>query len=150
VADLASSLRPGVTAQLIKAMQDTDSGVRYWGVMGVLMRGADETKSAHAELKKALDDASPGVRVAAAEALGRYGSEDDLKIVMPLLLKLANSEESNSFVAIHALNAIDAIGKKAAPWKDQIAALPLVDPGSPARVNREYTTNLVNRLKETL
>jgi HEAT repeat protein len=90
------------------------------------------------------------VRVAACEALGRYGTEEDLKTVMPLLLKLANSSESNSFVAIHALNAISAIGKKAAPWKNEIVALPLVDPKSPARVNKEYTTNLVNRLKQTL
>jgi hypothetical protein len=69
---------------------------------------------------------------------------------MPLLLKLANSIESNSFVAIHALNAIDAIGRKAAPWKKEITALPLVDPNSPARVNQEYTTRLVSWLKETL
>ena len=41
-ADLASSMQPGVTAQLENAMKDPDSGVRYWGVMGVLMRGADE------------------------------------------------------------------------------------------------------------
>ena len=25
-----------------------DSGVRYWGVMGVLMRGADEVAKSHA------------------------------------------------------------------------------------------------------
>jgi hypothetical protein len=149
-AGLASSMQPGVTEQLIKAMQDPDSGIRYWGVMGILIRGAGEVKKAHADLKKALDDATPSVRVAACEALGRYGSEDDLKTVMPFLLKLANSAESNSFVAIHALNAIDALGKKAAPWKAQIAALPLVDPKSPERVNREYTTRLVDRLKQTL
>jgi arylsulfatase A-like enzyme len=39
-AELASSGRPGVTAQLLKLMDDADSGVRYWGVTGVLMRGA--------------------------------------------------------------------------------------------------------------
>jgi uncharacterized sulfatase len=149
-ADLASSKKAGVTAQLIKAMEDSDSGVRYWAATGILIRGAEEVNKAHSHLKKALNDVSPSVRVAACEALGRYGTEDDLKTLMPLLLKLANSAESNSFVAIHALNALDAIGKKAAPWKKEISSLPLVDPNSPARVNQEYTTRLVSWLKETL
>ena len=48
---------------------------------------------------------------------------------------------------MHALNAIDALGKKAAPLKDQLAGLTTVDPKSPACVNQEYTTRLVNRLK---
>jgi hypothetical protein len=51
---------------------------------------------------------------------------------------------------LHALNAIDALGKKAAPLKEQIAALPAVDPKSPARVNTEYTTKLVDWLRATL
>ena len=149
-ADLASSMRPGVTAQLEKAMQDADSGVRYWGVMGILMRGADEVQKVRPALEKSLEDPSPHVRIAAAEALGRYGSEEDLRTVVPLLIKLSNSPEVGSYVAIHALNAIDALGKKAALWKKEIAAVPAVDPKSPARVNTEYTTRLLERLKQTL
>jgi hypothetical protein len=34
--------------------------------------------------------------------------------------------------------------------KDQFAGLTTVDPKSPARVNQEYTTRLVNRLKTEL
>jgi hypothetical protein len=60
------------------------------------------------------------------------------------------TEKKNSYIAIHALNAIDALGKKAAPLKEQIAALPTFDPKSPARVNTEYTSNLVNWLKTSL
>jgi uncharacterized sulfatase len=149
-ADLASSLQSGVTAQLIEAMQDRDSGVRYWGATGVLIRGAQEVKNARAALLRALDDPSPSVRIPAAEALGAWGEEEDLKRAMSVLLKLADSEANNSWLAIQALNAIDALGKRASPWKPQIIALPTVDPESPARVNREYTTNLVNRMKQTL
>ena len=149
-ADLASSMKPGVTKELVKATQDSDSGVRYWGVMGALIRGDSEVKAMHGELTKALGDASPSVRVAAAEALGRYGSEEDLKNALALLIKHADPTAFNSYVAIHALNAISALGEKAAPLKEQIAGLPAVDPNSPARVNREYTTNLIKRLKETL
>ena len=149
-ADLASSMRPGVTSQLENAMKDPDSGVRYWGVMGVLMRGGEEVKAAHAALEKALTDSSPHIRIAAAEALGRYGTAKDIQIVLPLLVRLADSSLNNSYVAIQALNAIDAIGKTAAPWKAEIAKLPAVDPKSPARVNSEYTQKLLDRLIETL
>jgi hypothetical protein len=60
------------------------------------------------------------------------------------MIALADAAKSNSSVAIHALNAID---KKAAPWKEQIAALETFDPKSPTRVNREYTAKW---LKTTL
>jgi hypothetical protein len=69
---------------------------------------------------------------------------------MALLLKLSNCVETNTYVALLALNAIAALGEKAKPYKAQIAQLPLVDPKSPDRVNREYTTRLVARFQETL
>jgi hypothetical protein len=149
-ADLATSGKPGVTSQLKSAMNDPDAGIRYWGVMGVLIRGADEVQKNHALLQERMKDSSPNVRIAAAEALGRFGSDDDLKAALPLLIELADSQKSNSYIAIHALNAIDALGKKAAPLKDQIASLPTQDPKSPARVNQEYTIKLVDWLKTTL
>jgi uncharacterized sulfatase len=149
-ADLASSGQTGVTSQLERAMADADCGVRYWGVMGVLIRGAAEVRKSQTSLRKVLSDDSPHVRIAAAEALGRYGSDEDLQAALDLLIRLADSEKNNSYIAIHALNAIDALGKKAAPLKEQIAALPTVDPKSPARVNTEYTVKLVNWLKTAL
>jgi arylsulfatase A-like enzyme len=149
-ADLASSMRPAVTAELTKAMQDPDSGVRYWGATGVLIRGAEEVHKARAALLNALQDPSPSVRIAAAEALARYGAADDLKTALPVLIQLADSAANNSWVAIQALNAIDAIGKKASPWKEQITAVSTFDPKSPDRVNRQYATNLVNWLKQSL
>lgn len=149
-ADLATSMQPNMTAKLEAAIKDRDAGVRYWGVMGVLIRGKEEAEKCQAALKTAMADASPHVRIAAAEALGKYGSAGDLSAALSLLIDFADSVKHNSYIALHALNAIDALGKKAAPFKDRIAALPTVDPKSPARVNREYTTNLVNRLKETL
>ncbi len=150
IAGLASSGRPGVTKQLEGAMKDPDSAVRYWGVMGVLIRGAEEVQQTHSLLEDAMKDASPHVRIAAAEALGKYGSGEDLKAALAALITLADSEKNNSYIAIHALNAIDALGSKAAPLKDQIAELSTVDPKSPARVNQEYATKLVDRLKTTL
>lgn len=149
-AELASSGQQDATKKLEAALKDPDSGVRYWGVMGALIRGAGEVQKMQAALRKAMGDESPYVRIAAAEALGRYGSEEDLQAALPLLIGLADSVKSNSYIAIQALNAIDALGKKAAPLKGQIAGLATVDPKSPARVNTEYTANMVKWLGSSL
>jgi arylsulfatase A-like enzyme len=149
-ADLATSGRPDVTVELERAMKDADAGVRYWGSMGVLIRGGDEVRKTRESLISALADSSPDVRIAAAETLGKYGSDADLRAALDVLIALADSEKNNSYVAIHALNAIDALGKKAAPFKERVAALATVDPESPARVNKEYTARLVDWLKANL
>ncbi len=149
-ADLASGMQPGVTARLETLMSDPDNAVRYWGVMGALMRGKDEVTKLQGPLRKCLADDSPHVRIPAAEALGLYGTERDIQTVMPLLLELANSPRHGSYAAIHALNAIDSLAQKAPPWKAQILALPTVDPASPERIRTEYTAKLLKRMGETL
>lgn len=149
-ADLASSGEHGATKQLESNMKDGDSGIRYWGVMGALIRGADEVRATATPLRDALADMSPYVRIAAAEALGRYGTEADLKASLAVLIGLADSVQNNSYIAIQALNAIGALGPKAAPLKAHLAGLAVKDPKSPDRVNREYAANLVSWLQQTL
>lgn len=149
-ADLASSLQPGVTARLEALMKDPDNAIRYWGVMGALMRGKHEVNKLQTQLRSSLTDNSPHVRIAAAEALGLYGTDEDVQTVMPLLLVLANPVESGAYSAIHALNAIDSLGPKALPWKTQILALPQIDPAAPERVGSEYVPKLLKRISETL
>lgn len=149
-ADLASSGQPNVTARLAALMQDPDNAIRYWGVMGVLMRGKDEVTKLQTQLRKSLTDPSPHVRIAAAEALGLHGTDQDLQTVVPMLLELANAPKSGAYSAIHALNAINTLGPKALPWKTQILALPTKDSAAPERVGAEYTENLLKRISETL
>jgi uncharacterized sulfatase len=108
-----------------KTFSDSDSAVRYWALMGVLMRGADAAKEAHVELKKALKDPSPSVRVAAAEALGRYS--EDASEALNVLVAHADASKNSLFVALRALNAIDYLGAKAKPALDRIRALPSTD-----------------------
>jgi uncharacterized sulfatase len=141
-------MRPGVTTDLKRLMADADSGIRYWGVVGVLIRGADEATACRAELTNALADSSLHVRIAAAEALGRYGTADDLRAALDVLIELADCGKTNGYVATYALEAIDAIGKKAAPLKDRIAVLPLTDPKIPARP--VMLASIVNWLQTSL
>jgi arylsulfatase A-like enzyme len=147
-ADLATSMQPGVTKRLEKFMADPDSAVRYWGATGVLIRGAEELQSCHAALTRALSDESPYVRVPAAEALARYGSEADVSAALAVLISVANCRQTNPDAALAALNAIDALGHKAAPLKGQIAALPDSNPKIPRREN--YIPKLRDWITEKL
>jgi len=149
-ADLASSLQPAVSGRLEALMQDGDSAVRYWGVMGVLMRGPKEVTKLQGAVRKCLKDSSPYVRIAACEALGLHGTPEDLQAVAPTLIELANSVKSGSYAAIQALNAVDTLGPKMRPWKEQLVALPAIDPASPERVRSEYTARLIKRIGESL
>ena len=124
MAEVASSLKPEAVAELRKALQDTDSAVRYWAAMGILMRGERGVESARNELHEALTDASPSVRVVAAQTLGQYGTDEDLGVALPLLLELANKDDNGIYVSLLALNAIDALDGKAAGAVETIRALP--------------------------
>jgi uncharacterized sulfatase len=114
-AELASSLRPDAVPQLRQALHDADSAVRYWGALGLLMRGKDAVAASRDDLRQALADEAPAVRIAAGDALGQYGSADDLKAALPVLLELAPLKKNGVYVSMEALNALDDLGKKAAP-----------------------------------
>lgn len=150
-AELASSLKPEAMPALVKASVDTDTAVRYWAVMGILMRGTEAVKKEAALLRKALaGDSSPCVRVVAAEALGRYGTDEDAKKSMAVLLELAPADKNGPFVSMLALNAIEALVTRIKPPKDAILALPKEDPAAHPRANREYVSGLISEVLEKL
>ncbi len=131
---------------LVGALGAADSAVRFWGAMGVLMRGEAGLGRAKGEMRRALEDESLHVRVVAAEALGRYGEDADLERALDVLLVCADAERSGAYVAVAALNALDALGAKAASRRDEIQALPVVDPRAVQRA-REYPGRLVETLR---
>ncbi len=149
IADLASSLAPDAAPALMAALADADSGVRCWAALGLLMRGSDAVKSAHDALAKALDDPASDVRLTAAEALGRFGTEADLARVLPLLAQAADWSKGDAFTAMAALNAIGALGEKAAPLAGALKTLPAKGPSPHARFN-EYIPRLLEDLRANL
>lgn len=145
IADAASMLKPEAIPQLRAGLKDADSGVRYWATLGLLMRGESAVSECKDELRKALNDASPSVRVVAAQALGQYGSEDDLQLALPALEGLLSPEKNGAYISMMALNAVDALGKKAASLLPSIKSMPVKDPSAPARAN-SYVARLVSSL----
>jgi uncharacterized sulfatase len=137
-AETAASLRPDRLPKLQGALKDSDSAVRYWATLGILMRGKDAVTQTRAELRNGLADSALTVRIAAAEALGQYGDNADLEQALPVLLELAPLGKNSLYVAMPALNALDELGKKAAPGlaiiKESVKAAQSVPPRMSANV----------------
>jgi uncharacterized sulfatase len=134
-ADVASLMKPEAVPQLKKLLRDADGGVRYWGAAGALMRGEKAVEAMRAELNAALADPSPSVRIAAAEALAKYGNAADLTAALAALKDCANPTKTSAYAAIEAMNAIDEIGPKASPLFEYIKTMPTKDEGAVARGN---------------
>ncbi|WP_038167475.1 sulfatase-like hydrolase/transferase [Verrucomicrobium sp. BvORR106] len=123
--------------------------MRYWGVLGLQMRGVTGVQAGHDQLLALLRDVSPSVRIAAASALGQYGSPADLPACLDLLVKEADPTQSSQPAAMEALNGLDALDDKALPVKDRIAALPKRDPKTPKRL-QEYVVRLHEKIAADL
>jgi uncharacterized sulfatase len=119
-AELASSLRPDTVAELRRDLADADSAVRYWGALGLRMRGREAVAAGREELRRALADEVPSVRIAAGEALGKYGTADERRHALDVLLQLAPLEGNGVYVSMEALNALDELGPNAAPGLEVI------------------------------
>ena len=145
MADTASLLKPDVLPQLKEGLKNADSAVRYWAATGLLMRGTKAVDAARDDLRAALKDESPTVRIIAARALGQYGDDADLALVLPVLKELAPADKNGAYVSMLDLNAIGALGQKAAPLMDTIKSMPTKDPSSVARADG-YVTRLVENL----
>src|SRR5205085_190012 len=129
--------------ELLKRLGDSDSAVRYWAAMGLLIRKQPDA------LRKAASDSSPYVRIVAAEALGRYGSEEDLNKALEVLGDLMPQDRHGAYVSLAALNAIDSLGRKALPLKDALAKIKLQDEAK-AKRGEGYGANVVKKILRDL
>ena len=80
-------------------------------------RGKAGVRHRASELRTALRDESPYVRAAAAEALGRHGGDEDCTAALPVLLDLADVKRHGIYVSVAALNALDALDRRAEPGR---------------------------------
>jgi uncharacterized sulfatase len=100
---------PEVLPQLVKRLNDNDAAIRYWAATGLANLGPSAI-SADQSLRELLSDASPDVRIAAAQALCRLGQ---VETGLPPLV--AELKHESPWVRLAAANAIDYLGKQAAP-----------------------------------
>jgi len=100
--------------QLTKLLASPDSAIRWWGALG-LVTLREQAKPAESELRLALKDSSPDVRIAAAEALVQIG-----KVELSLPVLKASLGMDDPFVRLSAMNLIQRIGP---PAKSLIPAI---------------------------
>ena len=146
-AELASSLDGGglddrALPELTKALDDSDSAVRYWGALGFRMRRK-------APPVKALEDSSPSVRAIAAEAFGLSGNAAETAKALSVLLDLAVLGRNSVYVSMLALNALNALGPRAKPAEERIRALPTEHPSAPDPMGG-YIPRLIEKILEDL
>ncbi len=92
---------------LVEKLKDSDSGVRYWAVIGLLQFDELNTNTTKA-LTALLNDASPSVQIAAAEALCRFTSSEE---AIETLGKLVQSDKP--WLALQAARSIQLVGEDA-------------------------------------
>jgi arylsulfatase A-like enzyme len=139
-AELASTANTNSIPDLVKLLEDPDSGVRYWAAVGLLAHEETGVKAGHDELVAALRDESPIVRITAAEAIARFDTDADATAALKVLLKYAQSD-SDYLLNVAAWNSLDYLDDRAS------AALPLLKEISTNRTNApkrmgEYPTRL--------
>ena len=141
----ATSREPAAEGELRAGLKGADSGVRYWAAQGLLIRGRSAVEAAREDLRAALQDESPTVRIIAAGALGQFGNPEDLKLALAVLAEAAPADKNGAYASILALNTIDALGDKAASLKDRLKTLPETDPAAPGRANG-YVARLLDKI----
>ncbi len=124
MADLASRYQKDALPQLAKGLDHDDAAVRYWAAMGLLMRGEKAVHKNRKDLHGLLSDKSPSVRLAAAEALGMHGNDQDVKDALSVLTQLGDPATGDVHTVVMALNVLDAMGDKAAPALPTIRTWP--------------------------
>ncbi|MEM7697116.1 MAG: sulfatase-like hydrolase/transferase [Verrucomicrobiota bacterium] len=146
-AQLATSQQPAGLPEILELLKSGDSGVRYWGAVGLLSAEEEGYEAGAAALRKALDDESGSVAVVAAESLARFGSEADRAAALDRLIALGDQAKGDVLVAIAANNAIDYIDDDAASRASEILELPR-EPGKPADRIKGYVGSLLKKIEE--
>ncbi|MCF3649122.1 sulfatase-like hydrolase/transferase [Synoicihabitans lomoniglobus] len=144
-AELASLLDPAAIPELVQRLSDTDNTVRYWAVLGLLMRKSAGGPTGRDALRVALHDSSPDVRIAAAETLALYGSPADRTMTLDLLAQAADPTQSDALIPMAALNAIDDLGPIALPIRPILAAYAAHSEQLPPDRYLGYLQNLLAR-----
>jgi uncharacterized sulfatase len=146
-ADLASRYEENAAPQVLAWLTDADPAVRYWAVMGHLMRGREAVRSNLPRLRQALADTSPWVRIAAAETLGTHGVAADLAPSLAVLREQADPEKHGVFSTMAALSAVEALGPKASSLHAYVATIK-GDVGLPHSRFGSYVPRLIENIAE--
>ena len=127
-ADIALASSSENLDKLIEYLNHSDSGVRYWGAVGLQILGKG-AQSAKAQLKQALQDDSHSVRAMSAWALIKMGDKAE---AYKCLEELVNND---SYAVLLALSVIDWMGDDAKPMLENIVNATFAEKYRPGLLN---------------
>jgi hypothetical protein len=148
-AQLASSIDDGsqeAITTLLELTSHANATLRYWGTLGLLMRGPECVQANSEVLQKLLGDDSEAVRLAAARSLAQYGEPRASQRATELLLQHADWSEHDVFTAMAAIVALETLGDRLRAHADVVASLP-TEGKSPHSRYSSYVPRLVERLQ---
>ncbi len=122
-AELSSMRGVSDASALVANLTDRDSAIRYWGAMGLFMRGAEAVKPNRHALQAALSDVSPDVRIVAAQALAAYAEGEIRDRALMTLGELMAPEKNGVLTSMAALAAVESLGQIAGSLHSQVASL---------------------------
>lgn len=145
-AERAANRDLSTVPSLVEDLSAADPAVRYWAMTGLLVRGQDAVWPNRDRITDVMtDDDAATVRVVAAEALARHGTQADLERARQALLDLGNPEKTDPFAAIAALNTVDKLDAKMHPIRTDLAQLPKRPSNGPRRASG-YTERLLQKI----
>jgi len=149
-ADIATRASDGDLTKLLANRVASDSAARYWTACGMLYRAQEGIQ--RDEIVKAArgmaTDPSAYVRCVSNEIAARFGTETDRVVAIQALFKLAHAKETNTFVALAALNSLLSCELTVAEIGDKAKTLPEKVTGLKDRYD-SYLPRLIERLSET-
>jgi len=143
-AEVAADRDMSALVQILNGFEDDDPAIRYWSVLGVLIRGEEAFSTASEQIRFALNDVNPIVQVSAAKVLVEFGSPGDTDAAIERLLELVPADKENAFVSIAALNILSELEEEHLERiRPVLSEMEVEDPSLPGRPN-DYVPRLVS------
>ncbi len=148
IADLATRPTADDMQELLDRRIDSDSAVRYWVANGLLIRALrDQDRDEAVKAARGMTtDPSPYVRCVANETVARFGTPADRPAAIQALLTMADSRQSDTFVAMTAMNSLDWCEPTRAEIGDALSGIPNKDRTLSPRYG-SYIPNLIRRIE---
>lgn len=121
-AQVATSRRAEDLPPIVGCLADKDSGIRYWGALGLRIHEKAGVEAGREALVRALGDVSPAVQIVAAETLGLFGPEADVGPALDVLMRWVDPSQ-DVFLSLAAWSALDALDERARPVAEKLAAI---------------------------
>lgn len=143
-AEIAAMRDPETIDRIITGFDDPDPAIRYWAILGILIRGEEAFSVTSDLLRESLRDDNPVVRLVAAQSLVKFGDRADKDSAVEILLELAPADKENAFVSISALSILSGLmDEYGDSIREVVSDMEVNDPGQPGRPN-DYVHRIVS------